>query len=210
MGPDYQPGHTHCDTLSYELLFDGRRVVIDTGVYDYEPGERRHRSRSTAGHNTVMVDGAEQSEIWGVFRVARRARAVEARVAHDKGKVSFVGAHDGYYRLPGGVIHRRSAEYAPNQLLQISDELLGEGFHIMENHLHFAPGLHLSRQAGALEVRNDAHVRVALLNVGEGSSIHIESAEQYPGFGRTERIDVVRLRSEGVLPLRQQYSIARA
>jgi uncharacterized heparinase superfamily protein len=210
VGPDYQPGHTHCDTLSYELLIDGRRIVIDTGVYDYEPGERRQRSRGTAGHNTVMVDGAEQSEIWGVFRVARRARALEARVASHEGRVSFVGAHDGYCRLPGSVIHRRTAEYAPNRLLQISDELLGDGFHVMENRVHLAPGLRLSRHAGVLEVRDNANVLVALLNVGEGSSIYIEPAEQYPGFGRAERIDVLRLRSEGVLPLRQQYSIGRA
>jgi len=210
VGPDYQPGHTHCDTLSYELLFDGRRIVTDTGVYDYEPGERRQRSRGTAGHNTVMVDGAEQSEIWGVFRVARRARAIEARVASHKGRVSFAGAHDGYCRLPGSVIHRRTAEYAPNRSLQISDELLGDGFHVMENRVHIARGLHLSRHGGVLEVRDDASVLVALLNVGKGSSIYIESAEQYPGFGRAERIDVLRLRSEGVLPLRQQYSIRRA
>ena len=210
VGPDYQPGHTHCDTLSYELLMDGRRVVIDTGVYDYEPGERRHRSRSTAGHNTVMVDGAEQSEIWGVFRVARRARAIEARVANDKGRISFFGAHDGYCRLPGSVVHRRTAEYAPNRSLEVCDELRGDGSHVMENRVHFAPGLHLSRQAGVLEVRDEVNVLVALVNIGEGPSLHVEHAEQYPGFGRAERIDVVRLRSEGRLPLRQQYSIARA
>jgi uncharacterized heparinase superfamily protein len=210
VGPDYQPGHTHCDTLSYELLMDSRRVVVDTGVFDYEPGERRHRSRTTAGHNTVMVDGAEQSEIWGVFRVARRARAIDARVAIDRGRVSFVGAHDGYCRLPGSVVHRRTAEYAPNRCLEICDELRGHGFHVMESRVHFAPGLHLSRRAGALEVRDDADVLVAMVNIGEGPSIHVEHAEQYPGFGRAERIDVLRLRSEGVLPLRQQYSIARA
>jgi len=210
VGPDYQPGHTHCDTLSYELLIDGRRIVTDTGVYDYEAGERRHRSRSTASHNTVMVDGAEQSEIWGVFRVARRARAIEARVVNDMGKVSFAGSHDGYRRLPDSVVHRRTAEYAPNRSLQISDELLGDGSHIMENRVHFAPGLHVSGQARELEVRNGSNVLVARLNVGEGPSIHIEAGEHYPEFGCAQHIDVARLRSEGVLPLRQRYSITRA
>lgn len=209
VGPDYQPGHTHCDTLSYELLMDGRRVVVDTGVYDYEPGERRHRSRTTASHNTVMVDGAEQSEIWGVFRVARRARVIEAVVANHQGSVSFVGAHDGYCRLPGGVVHQRTAKYTPNRCLAICDELRGDGSHVMENRVHFAPGLRLSRQGGALEVRNDTDVLVALMRVNQGPSISVEHAEQYPGFGCTEHINVVRLRSEGMLPLRQQYSIAR-
>ena len=209
VGPDYQPGHAHCDTLSYELVFEGRRIVVDTGVYDYEPRERRHRSRSTAGHNTVMVDGVEQSEIWGVFRVARRARPIEARLTNGMGKVSFVGGHDGYRRLSGSVVHRRSAEYAPNSSLQVSDELIGGGRHVMENRVHFAPGLHTSGQGRSLEIHNDSGVLVARLHVGEGPVIHVESAEQYPEFGRIERIEVVRLRSEGALPLRQRYSITR-
>jgi hypothetical protein len=50
---------------------------------------------------------------------------------------------------------------------------------------------------------------VARLHVGEGPTIHVESAEQYPEFGRIERIEVVRLRSEGALPLQQQYCITR-
>lgn len=209
VGPDYQPGHAHCDMLSYELVLEGRRIVVDTGVYEYEPGERRHWSRSTASHNTVMVDGEEQSEIWGVFRIARRARAIEARLAVGIGKVSFVGAHDGYRRLSGSVVHRRSAEYVPNSSLQVSDELTGGGRHVMENRVHFAPGLHISGQNRSLEIRNDSGLPVARFDVSEGPAIYIESKEQYPEFGRIERSEVVRLRSEGELPLQQHYTITR-
>ena len=31
-GPAYQPGHAHCDVLSYELDLDGRPVVVDLGL----------------------------------------------------------------------------------------------------------------------------------------------------------------------------------
>jgi uncharacterized heparinase superfamily protein len=209
VGPDYQPGHAHCDTLSYELVLDGRRIVADTGVHDYEPGERRHRSRSTASHNTVMVDGAEQSEIWGTFRVGCRARAIEAKLTNRAGVISFVGAHDGYRRLPDGVVHRRTAEYRPDRSLLVSDELTGNGRHIMDNRVHFAPALRVSGHGRSLAVGDSSGVMVARLDIGEGPAIHVEAAEQYPEFGRTERIDVVRLRSEGALPLRQHYTITR-
>jgi uncharacterized heparinase superfamily protein len=56
VGPDYQPGHAHCDTLSYELCIDGRKVIVDSGVYEYVAGEMRQYVRSTAAHNTVCVD----------------------------------------------------------------------------------------------------------------------------------------------------------
>ena len=77
VGPDYQPGHAHCDTLSFELASDGRTIIVDSGVYDYEDSEMRRYVRSTRAHNTAMVDGCEQSEIWGAFRVARRARPIQ-------------------------------------------------------------------------------------------------------------------------------------
>ena len=31
VGPDYQPGHAHCDTLSYELHVGGVPIVVDSG-----------------------------------------------------------------------------------------------------------------------------------------------------------------------------------
>ncbi len=112
IGPEYQPGHAHCDTLSFELAIDGRRVIVDSGVHDYEPSQERTYARSTKAHNTVAVDGEEQSEIWGVFRVARRARPLEARIEQQPDRsVWFTGAHDGYRRLRGRPIHTRSIAY---------------------------------------------------------------------------------------------------
>ena len=108
VGPDYQPGHAHCDTLSYELHVGGVPIVVDSGTFDYEPGQFRHYLRSTAAHNTVRIDGQEQSEIWGQFRVARRARPVEAHLSDwAGGRLVFSGEHDGYRRLPGKPRHRR-------------------------------------------------------------------------------------------------------
>lgn len=119
IGPDYLPGHAHCDTLGFELFAGGRPVIVDTGTSIYEVGARRHHERSTAAHNTVQVAGAEQSEIWAGFRVGRRARIVERHV----GERSISAAHDGYARL--GVIHRRRFECVEHGFL-IRDSLVGK------------------------------------------------------------------------------------
>ena len=71
-GPGYIPGHAHCDAMSFELFCDGKPVVVNCGTYAYQCRERGF-FRSTAAHNTVMVDGVEQSQCWGVFRLARRS-----------------------------------------------------------------------------------------------------------------------------------------
>ncbi|HUR21434.1 MAG TPA: alginate lyase family protein, partial [Vicinamibacterales bacterium] len=74
VGPDYQPAHAHADTLSFELSVDGRRVVVNGGTSTYAPGPERMRQRGTAAHSTVEIDQANSSDVWGGFRVARRAR----------------------------------------------------------------------------------------------------------------------------------------
>ncbi|MEO8219069.1 MAG: alginate lyase family protein, partial [Acidobacteriota bacterium] len=68
---DELPAHAHGDNGSFEWSVDGHRIIVDAGVYEYDPGERRRWSRSTEAHNTVTVNGADQAEFWGSFRVGR-------------------------------------------------------------------------------------------------------------------------------------------
>ncbi len=72
--PDQLPAHAHADTLSCIVHVDGEPLLVDTGTSTYAPGATRSYERSTAAHNTVEVDGADSTEVWGAFRAARRAR----------------------------------------------------------------------------------------------------------------------------------------
>lgn len=71
--PRYNPGHAHCGAMGFELFYRGKPYLIQCGTYAYQD-ECRSFFRSTAAHNTVMLNGCEQSQCWDVFRVARRAR----------------------------------------------------------------------------------------------------------------------------------------
>ena len=71
-GPDYIPGHSHCDAMSFELYRNDQPILVNCGTYAYQH-ETRNWFRSTAAHNTVQVAGTEQSEIWSTFRLARRS-----------------------------------------------------------------------------------------------------------------------------------------
>jgi hypothetical protein len=66
-GPIGDGGHGHYDQLSVELMAGGHRLVVDPGRYTYaEDGERwRHRFKGTAAHNTVCVDGLDQTPYRG-------------------------------------------------------------------------------------------------------------------------------------------------
>ena len=72
-GPSYISGHAHCDAGSFELFKDGKPVIVNCGTYAYQCKERNF-FRSTAAHNTVMINNTEQSQCWGTFRMAKRGK----------------------------------------------------------------------------------------------------------------------------------------
>lgn len=217
IGPDYQPGHTHCDFLSYELMLAGKRLIVDTGVYEYEPGEMRHYLRSTKAHNTVSVDGDEQSEIWGEFRVARRAKKHFGRVERCDNSVKISGAYSGFYGDTWGwrprFKHLRQANVKlvkdAIESIEVVDTLSGDGEHEVESYIHFHPDF-------SLEVVKKNKLRI-LLDGGYFASLTIQSDCEYrieksvycPEFGVKHPIDVITVYQKAALPMTLGYSINR-
>lgn len=137
IGPDYIPGHAHADTLNFELSLFGRPVIVDSGTSTYEKDSERQRQRGTAAHNTVEIDGEDSSEVWGGFRVARRARPLDLQVTEDENSLRVSCSHDGYRRLPGRPTHRREWSLEKDTLT-IRDRLEGD-FHTAVGRFHFHP-----------------------------------------------------------------------
>ncbi|MBW7881857.1 MAG: alginate lyase family protein [Caldilineaceae bacterium] len=214
VGPDYQPGHAHCDTLSYELYVGGMPVIVDSGTFDYEAGPFRHYLRSTAAHNTVRIDGEEQSEIWGAFRVARRARprAVSLNDQRDGGLV-FAGEHDGYRRLSGRPVHRRTIRIesadGPGSRWRFHDVVSGRGRHEVESFIHLHPEVQVE-EMGEREFRLRAAggivIRLGVEPVGEISWV---SGYYCPAFGRRFENRVLVIHHRGTLPIQLGYSLER-
>ena len=210
IAPDYQPGHGHCDMLSFELCLDGRRVVVDTGTYGYETDERRLYLRGTAAHNTVVVNGQNQSEVWGGFRVARRARPKGARVENFSAtKMTFRGGHDGYQRLSQRVTHNRSFEIVFGESWEVRDSLQGKGEAEAASYLHFAPGLELRQEADGHWSVLDGERVILTVSPEQGCDAAAIETEYYPNFGVALSKATLRVAARGVLPLELGYRIAR-
>ena len=56
-------GHQHEDKLHFVLWSHGRQLVLDPGNFAYDRSRWRRYVLSTAGHNTVMVDGENQHRL---------------------------------------------------------------------------------------------------------------------------------------------------
>ena len=74
--PAFQPGHNHCDILSYELSINNNHCIIDTGCSDFDNETLRQMSRETEGHNLPMVQHQNQSDIWGDYSFGKRAKVI--------------------------------------------------------------------------------------------------------------------------------------
>jgi uncharacterized heparinase superfamily protein len=215
LGPLYQPGHAHCDLLSYELSLGGERVVVDAGVFDYGANRERAYTRSTAAHNTVTVDGREQAEMWGAFRVGRRPRPLAAELRASDDGVTFAGAHDGFAGGPSYAVHSRAVAYR-NGAWSVLDRVepatvRGERKNATaESRVHLRPGLCARRDGADIIIQRADGTRCAVLTPTPGSDVRLERAPHFPRFGVREEGDVVVLRVAGALPLSFGYAIVRA
>lgn len=97
----------------------------------------QHEQRSTAAHNTVVVDGQNSSEVWGGFRVARRAYPSQLSVDRKEDSVVVSASHTGYHRLPGKVTHTRTWLIS-SKGFSVRDEIT-EKCESFEIFLHFHP-----------------------------------------------------------------------
>ena len=189
IGPDYMPGHGHADTLTFELSLFGERWIVDSGCSTYEVGPERLRQRGTAAHNTVVVDDADSSEVWGGFRVARRAGVSGFSLSGGDEHIGVAASHDGYLRLSGRVTHTRSWTLSPTAL-EIVDDLTGR-YRSAVARILLHPDVEVTqRTAQLLELRRDKHMVAIALDTG---TAQVESATWHPEFGislETHRIRI--------------------
>lgn len=217
IGPDYQPGHTHCDFLSFELMLDGQPLIVDSGLYEYQAGEMREYVRSTAAHNTISVDGQEQSEIWGEFRVARRARKLQAEIAFTADDfVEFSGSYTGFPQVSASITHQRKIgcnlkDDAANYVIQ--DMVQGQGVHRVDSYLHFHPDIELEDTGhGRWSLCREQHTVGYLVveGVDEGRvATRLEQGWYCPEFGLKYRNQVLVMTVEAALPVELSYRIER-
>ncbi|MHC4202791.1 MAG: heparinase II/III domain-containing protein, partial [Planctomycetota bacterium] len=183
LGPDYQPGHGHADTLSLECSFRGKRLFVDPGTHSYDNDDRRRYDRSTRAHNTVCIDGADSSEVWHIFRVGRRARPRSVQVSFSGGELVASASHDGYRHLAGRPMHGREIRVGPSGVMTVIDRVTGSSHHTCEGGLLVGPGWKAEEEPGGWSLsQGAARLRVEVKGP-EGLELALESRPYHPEFG---------------------------
>ncbi len=194
IGPDYLPGHAHCDTLSYELSLQGQLIVVNAGVFQYA-GEERNVYRATRSHNTVEINHAEQHEIWSTFRVARRGYPQNVSANDRSGELFFTGQHTGYQRLNGKPIHQREIHLAVGQM-NVIDRVIGKGEHSAKSFIHFHPEVEIiSKSNNQLQLKKTNST--FFMEIPEGLDWLLNDYEYSAEFGLKEKANVITITASG-------------
>jgi len=176
--------HGHADALSFTLSVGGREFLVDPGTYAYHTQERwREYFRGTGAHNTVRIDGLDQSEQGGNFMWVKHARAGCGMWLSSAEKDTFEGWHDGYMRLPDPVKHRRLLQLDKRaRRLVIEDSLSMAQEHDVELLFHWAEDCRVDAVTGGYLIERDRITLQLALPPGGTAEIHRGSLSPLCGW----------------------------
>ncbi len=201
--------HTHNDKLSFVLRVDGQEVLCDsgTGCYTREIATR-NRFRSTAAHNTLMIDGTEQNRIYpgplGLFTLGNEATVSPIEEGRETQGHFLRASHKGYRSL--GVTHTRTIRAVDDErAFIIEDELEGHGVHDFELNLQLAPDRNAqlaSAENGILwRILGDPQVQLAITGPA-GLQGAIQPSLVSSTYGVTVPAVKVRIWGRAAVPVR--------
>ena len=191
-GPLGDGGHGHYDLLSFEAHGFGRPLVVDPGrgSYSEAPPNLRRWFRGTAAHNTVCVDGLDQTPY-------SRGRPL-GPVA--RGRLLGRGCAPGLDVLAGeavspvyDAVHERRIAFVADRYWLIEDRLHGAREHRFDLRYHLAPGAH-----GATRVEGTTVLAPGLaLAILGAAAVGLEAGWVAPRYGQRFDAPVVSATARG-------------
>ncbi len=131
----YKNRPAHADMLHLDLWWKGQNILRDSGTFSYSCCKSwQSYFGSTAAHNTIIVDGADQMQkasrfMWFGWTKSRFI----ARKSEELDSIQIIkGEHYGYRTKKGKVTHRRCVLSFEDPYWLIVDDLLGLGTHKVE------------------------------------------------------------------------------
>ena len=181
--------HGHADALAFTLSVGGKEFLIDPGTYTYHTqGPWRRYFRGTAAHNTVRVDGVDQSQSGGNFMWLRKARAGCSLWRPTAERDLFEGWHDGYTRLRDPVMHRRrvTLEKRPRRVI-IEDVLEMSRAHEIELFFHCSERCRVDPVPGGYRLSQAGTTLLLTLPQVEGAASRLHYGSVAPISGWVSR-----------------------
>jgi len=187
--PDYQPGHAHADSLSFELSLFGVRCFVNSGTSMYGVSDEREKQRSTAVHNTLTIANENSSQTWAGFRLAKRARIINRKSQMLGDSIVIEASHDGFVQIGKGGVHQRKW-ISKLDSLTIIDKIIGDNNNaVIRFFLHPNVNVgYLKNQSLILGLDN----KTVSFSISAGK-LRLVKSKWYPKFGISEDNNVIEV-----------------
>ncbi|MGQ9563572.1 MAG: heparinase II/III domain-containing protein [Thermogutta sp.] len=208
VGPDHLPAHAHADLLTLEGSLNGKRLFVDSGMYDYEDSPERAYCRSTAAHNTFEINGENQCDVWSRFRMGRRGWP--GRLVHGQaGPFHWASCTHNAYRHLGVAKVGRTVICTEGGPWCIIDWAEGKGTPQLISRLRIGPDWSCEKYRSDAVVVKSGESELSIITLPNSRGAACESATWYPRFGTAQSIYVVSQRYDAhSLPVRLGWIIA--
>lgn len=167
-----------------KLWAHGKPLITEAGCSTYQAGATRTFERGTTAHNTVEVSQRDSSEVYGQFRVGRRASSRILRFSSDEASSRLSAEHYGYWTPLRGLIHKRewlidSQQFTLRDLLSGPLGVFGVG------RLGFAPGTEVMMSGTNISVRLGDGMELQFTVFG-ATGLRLSGRARAAGYGTSE------------------------
>jgi hypothetical protein len=201
-GPRRAPirGHAHADALSLCLQGFGRSLLIDPGTCEYV-GEEHERNlfRGTPIHNTLTVDGQDQSEPAGPFSWKQDLPVRNDEWIAGQTFDLFAASHSGYTRLAEPVRHQRWVIALKPGIFLVRDVVEGDGEHRLELSWRLHPDLQMIREH-LFRIRESSPGLVVLPVQSHGWTEEVHKGPYSPVYGVQRKTTVLKFARTSRMP----------
>ena len=121
----YQAG-----ALSFEFVSNGKKIFTNSGLYDYEKTELNELSRSSAAHNTLVIDDNSSCKFkktsQNKFEIKNELKITKKNIIFEKRYWKINAAHDGFLKKYNLIVEREIEFFPENFKLTGIDKILGK------------------------------------------------------------------------------------
>jgi Heparinase II/III-like protein/Heparinase II/III N-terminus len=193
-GPIGDGGHGHYDQLSIELYAHGHSLVVDPGRYTYADTSWRQWFKGSAAHNTVTVDGLDQTPY---RHGAPKAGTSHARILRRVSRTNFDAIEAEVTSPLHEVVHTRRVLFPERDYWVVHDHVFGDEDHRYEARWHLP-----SEAEGRVTVQRCSHQTTVTtpagnLSISPSAEVELEPGWISPSYGILERAPIVVIRAAG-------------
>ena len=158
---DYQAG-----ALSFEIIINGKKLISNCGYYKKNNLKLNELSKSTAAHNTLIIDDNSSSKFFkanNFLSIKTGLKIISKNSIFEKNYWKINASHDGYLKKYNS-IHEREIEYYPEQMIFIGlDKIIKK----KTNHNYkFDIRFHVEPEIKLMKTQDNKSILIELVDQG--------------------------------------------